>query len=294
MEIQGTTRVLGVIGNPVEHTLSPLIHNTLSEELGKDLIYVPLRVDQDVETAVRGAYALNFLGMNVTVPHKQAVIPALSSIDPLAQRIGAVNTLVREEKGFRGYNTDILGLKRALAKRGAALQGRGAALIGCGGAARAVAFLCADEQVSELTILNRTIEKAEALRGEVLKYYPDLKIGVLALSEAGNLPDGTDLAIQCTSAGMEKHLPDGSIVPGVSPVTAPAFYEKIRFAYDLVYRPSRTEFMQRVQEAGGEAYCGLDMLLYQGICAYELWNHLTVPEEISEKVLKKLEKAVQA
>ena len=293
MNIQGSTRVLGVIGNPIEHTLSPLIHNTLSQELGLDLVYVPLRVEQDVETAVRGAYALNFLGMNVTVPHKQAVIPALESIDPLAERIGAVNTLVRQNTGFRGYNTDILGLKRALLKRGAQLGGRGAALVGCGGAARAVAFLCADEQVSSLTILNRTVEKAAALRDELHMYYPELPVTVLPLSDASLLPEGTDLAIQCTSAGLERHLPDGTAQPGVSPVTDPGFFEKIRFAYDLVYRPASTAFMQSVQAAGGEAYCGLDMLLYQGICAYELWNGLIVPEDTADRIYELLEKAVR-
>ena len=110
MNINGNTRLLGVIGNPVEHTMSPVIHNNLADIMGDNLAYAPFRVEnENVGDAVRGAFALNMLGLNVTVPHKSAVIPYLKEIDPLAERIGAVNTLVRCEGGFKGYNTDMPG-----------------------------------------------------------------------------------------------------------------------------------------------------------------------------------------
>ena len=114
-EIKGTTRVCGLIGNPVGHSISPVIHNTLADLCGIDMVYTTFKVEKGaVDTAVKGAHALDILGLNVTVPHKQEVIGALESVDPLAEAIGAVNTLVRTEHGYKGYNTDILGLEREL------------------------------------------------------------------------------------------------------------------------------------------------------------------------------------
>ena len=119
-EIDGKTRVLGLLGNPVAHTFSPAIHNTVAEETGDNVVYVPFHVESEEQLgdAVRGAYALNLLGLNVTVPYKQAVIPYLKEIDPVAKAIGAVNTLVRVDGGSRGYNTDYKGLRRALEAEG--------------------------------------------------------------------------------------------------------------------------------------------------------------------------------
>ena len=123
MEINGYTRVCGLIGNPVEHTMSPVIHNNLSDKLGINIRYVPFHVNDGLlGEAVKGAWALNLLGLNVTVPYKSDVIPFLSEIDPLAERIGAVNTLVRTESGFKGYNTDMPGLYRAMCDDGVNLE----------------------------------------------------------------------------------------------------------------------------------------------------------------------------
>ncbi|EKC54658.1 shikimate 5-dehydrogenase, partial [human gut metagenome] len=119
MDIKGTTRVCGLIGNPVGHSVSPAIHNNLAQLTGKDMVYTTFKVEKgDVASAVRGAYSLNILGLNVTVPHKSEVIDSLVDIDPLAKAIGAVNTLVRVDGGFKGYNTDILGLARELEDEG--------------------------------------------------------------------------------------------------------------------------------------------------------------------------------
>ena len=142
MQIDGKTKTCGLIGDPVAHTLSPVIHNTLAQMRGDDLVYVPLRVEaEQVGKAVEGAYALSLTGLNVTVPHKSAVIPYLVDIDPLAEKIGAVNTLVRQEGGFKGYNTDMPGLLRAMRSEGITVKEQSVLLLGAGGAARAVAFL---------------------------------------------------------------------------------------------------------------------------------------------------------
>ena len=135
MRIDGKTLVLGLIGDPVEHTLSPLIHNSFAECLGLDSAYLPFHVAKegnDLEEAVRGAYALGIRGLNVTVPHKTNVMRFLKAADPAAEKIGAVNTLVRAEGGFIGYNTDITGLDRDLAAHGEELKGKNVLLIGAG------------------------------------------------------------------------------------------------------------------------------------------------------------------
>lgn len=160
-EIKGTTRVCGLIGNPVGHSISPVIHNTLADLCGIDMVYTTFKVEKGaVDTAVKGAYALDILGLNVTVPHKQEVIGTLESVDPLAEAIGAVNTLVRTEHGYKGYNTDILGLERELEEEQVELKDSPVILLGAGGAARAIAFLCVSKGAKEVVILNRTEEKS--------------------------------------------------------------------------------------------------------------------------------------
>ncbi|MDE7277063.1 MAG: shikimate dehydrogenase, partial [Lachnospiraceae bacterium] len=159
--MDGKTRLCGLIGNPVEHTMSPVIHNTLAEKCGHNLVYVPFLVEQGrIEEAVTGAYALNVLGMNVTVPYKSDVIGSLVEVDELASHIGAVNTLVRTEEGYKGYNTDMTGLYRAMTSEGIRIEGEEIVLLGAGGAARAVAYLCGAQKAAKVYLLNRTLEKA--------------------------------------------------------------------------------------------------------------------------------------
>ena len=155
MKTDGKTRICGLIGNPVEHTLSPVIHNSLAKDFSHNLVYVPFKVEADrVEDALKGAYALNIWGCNVTVPHKSAVIPFLKDIDPMAARIGAVNTLVRTEGGFKGYNTDLPGLYRAMVSDGVRIKGEQILVLGAGGVARAAAMLMADKGAKRIVIIN--------------------------------------------------------------------------------------------------------------------------------------------
>ena len=276
--IDGYTRVCGVIGNPVEHTMSPTIHNTLAKKLSHNLVYVPFRVEKgEAVTAVKGAYALNMLGMNVTVPFKSDVIPALSEIDELAEKIGAVNTLVRVKSGFKGYNTDMPGLYRAMSSEGVTLEGEKVVLLGAGGVARAVAFLCASKNVSEVYMLNRSLEKAEALAKEVNEKTGRECIYPMALADYGKLPDEKFLAIQATSEGMYPNV-------GKAVIEDTAFYQKIHTGYELIFNPTNTRFMQLVRAQGGRAFHGLKMLLYQGIIAYELWTQVSIPEELAGEV----------
>lgn len=273
MKIDGHTRLCGLIGNPVEHTLSPVIHNTLAEKLGHNLVYVPFLVEKgQIEAAVKGAYGLNILGMNVTVPYKSDVIPYLKEIDKLAERIGAVNTLVRIEGGYQGYNTDILGLYRALCRENIKIFGEKAVLLGAGGAARAAAFLCAEKGAEKVYLLNRSVDKAKQLAQEINEAFDRECIVPMAVTDYEKLPEEKMLVLQGTSVGLYPNVDQALI-------TDQEFYKRVHTGYDLIYKPEETMFMRLVKEAGGRAYNGLTMLLYQGIIAYELWNQVDVSEE---------------
>lgn len=282
MEINGKTRTCGLIGNPVEHTLSPMIHNTLAERLGHNLVYVPFPVETGrVAEAVAGADALHLLGLNVTVPYKSEVIGCLKEIDALARDIGAVNTLVRTEGGYKGYNTDMEGLYRAMVSEGIRMDGEQIILLGAGGVARAVAYLCAVKGAARVYMLNRTLHKAQAVAEEVNRRTGRDVIVPMAMEDYRKLPDGSYLAIQGTSVGLAPHIED--VV-----TEEDAFYEKIHTGYDLIFNPWETKFMRLTRAHGGRAYNGMKMLLYQGIMAYELWNGVSVSEEDAQLVYEKL------
>ncbi|MBO6015593.1 MAG: shikimate dehydrogenase, partial [Lachnospiraceae bacterium] len=161
MRIDGKTKTYGLFGNPVEHTMSPLIHNTLAQKLGHNLVYVPFRVEEDqIQSAVRAVRSLQLGGVNVTVPHKSAVMDCLDETDLLAKKIGAVNTIVHKNGRLKGYNTDMPGLYRAMRSEGIEVEDKHILILGAGGAARAVAMLCATYGARRIYILNRTKEKA--------------------------------------------------------------------------------------------------------------------------------------
>lgn len=282
MEINGKTRTCGLIGNPVEHTLSPMIHNTLAKLSGHNLIYVPFPVEPGrLDQAIAGADALNLLGLNVTVPYKSEVINSLREIDDLARNIGAVNTLVRTDGGYKGYNTDMEGLYRAMVSEGVRIAGEQIVLLGAGGAARAVAYLCAVKGADKVYMLNRTLSKAESVAEEVNRAMGREAIVPMFTEDYEKLPAGKYLAVQGTSVGLAPHTEDVVIADE-------AFYDKIHTGVDLIYNPWETKFMRLVCSHGGKAYNGLKMLLYQGIIAYELWNQVDISEESAQIVYEKL------
>ncbi len=288
MVYNGYTRVCGLIGNPVEHTLSPLLHNCLAEETNTNMVYVPLHVETGMlESAVKGAYALNFLGCNVTVPYKSDVIPYLVELDELAARIGAVNTLVRTEGGYKGYNTDMPGLYRAMMSDGVNPQGRECVILGAGGVARAVAVLLLEKGAKKVYLLNRTLERAQTV-SEELNSMAGYEFAIaLTLQEYYKLPEGEKfLVVQATNQGMHPNVDDVVI-------SDEAFYEKVEIGYDLIFNPGETRFMKLTKKAGGRAYNGAKMLVYQGIISYELWNNVSIAEETAELVNKLVAEALR-
>lgn len=287
MEIKGTTRVCGLIGNPVCHSISPLIHNELAKLMEIDMAYVTFKVENgSILSAVSGAYDLNVLGLNVTVPYKQDVIKGLCDIDELALKINAVNTLVRTDSGYKGYNTDILGLKRELDEAGISLSGKCVVILGAGGASRAITFLCASEGAQEVYILNRTTDRAQALADDVNKALNVQKVYAKSLDFANDIPKKGYIVIQTTSVGLYPNCDD-------IPVENMKFYENASAGVDIIYNPAQTAFMKRMKACGKPAYNGLKMLLYQAVAAFELWNDLKVPDDVTDKVYYKMKKAMK-
>lgn len=286
----GNTMTCGLIGNPVRHTLSPLIHNSIAEMKGVNLVYVPFEVPKGgVKNAVRGANALGIKGLNVTVPYKSDVIDHLVEIDPLAEGIGAVNTLVRTEGGFKGYNTDMSGLYHAMQDEGIVLDGECVVILGAGGVARPVAYLCATKGADRVYVLNRTYEKAEAVAKEVNNALDESlgeKIIPMPLDDYKELLDREKrfFVVQCTSVGL---FPDVNSAV----IEDEEFYKHVYGAIDVVYKPLETKFMKLVKNAGGKVFSGLKMLLYQGIDAFELWfedEGIKISKEEADIIYKSL------
>ena len=289
--IKGTTKVCGIIGNPVAHSISPTLHNTLTALQGIDLVYVPFCVEEErLGDAIRGAYAMNICGLNVTVPHKSAVLKELKEVDDLAAAIGAVNTLVRVDGGYKGYNTDIIGLKRELEEEGIPLRNQEIIIIGAGGAARAIAFLCASEGAKHIYLLNRTVSRAENIAKAVNERFGNVVIP-MALEQYADIPGTGLIAIQTTSVGLYPNV-------DAAPIEDRAFYDKIAAGVDIIYNPARTKFMKLILQSRGEgiggtckcAYHGLKMLLYQGISAYELWNDCIVDQRTAIAVYEQMKR----
>ena len=282
MMINGKTRTLGLLGDPVEHTMSPLIHNTLSDIVGLNNVYVPFHTrSENLESAVKGAYALNILGLNVTVPHKYEVMKYLSAIDEGGQAIGAVNTLVRTENGYKGYNTDMMGLLREVRSYGVELDGQDVIILGAGGAAKAVAYMCVSNGAGHVYILNRTVAKAQAIADHMNDFFGDQSMTAMSIQDYHKLPEKKYIVFQSTSKGLYPHSDEVVIED-------PAFYKLISVGIDLIYKPFCTGFMSLCRQAGAKSYNGLKMLLYQGIIAYELWNDITVDEETADEIYRKL------
>jgi shikimate dehydrogenase len=277
------TKLCCLIGNPVEHSISPLIHNFLAKKMNINLVYTAFKVEDELlGQAVTGAKALGVLGMNVTVPHKCNVMEYLDEIDDIAAKIGAVNKVVTTQNGYKGYNTDILGLRRQLVEEGIVIKGREVIIIGAGGASRAITYLCANEGAKKIWLLNRNLPNAQALANEVNQSYTDV-VCPLTLDEYVKIPKGKYPVIQTTSVGMYPNTDKAAIEDR-------EFYELVEAGVDIIFNPFETKFMKLCKDSNAKAFNGLKMLLYQGVAAFELWNGVKVSEELSKEVFSLMEK----
>ncbi|NIP30830.1 MAG: shikimate dehydrogenase [Candidatus Dadabacteria bacterium] len=281
MNIKATTKIYGIFGHPVSHSLSPVMHNSAFEELGLDCVYVALDIDPaNVSHAVESIRFLNLYGINVTIPHKQAVIPYLDEISDEARLIGAVNTIKNEKGVLRGFNTDVGGVLRAMKENvNYSPEGTTALLVGAGGAARAVICGLCLNNAKKIYLVNRTLEKAENLSSEFLNNFSSIEIIPIELNDSASVAQAlkySDILINSSSAGMENNNPLDLPIEKLN---------KDSVVYDLVYKPMITPLVEAAREHGYKAESGLSMLLYQGVEAFEIWTGKDAPVEIMREAL---------
>lgn len=265
--IDGKTQLIGLIGHPVAHSYSPAMHNAAAAALGLNIAYVPLPVrPENLPDALRGLVALGFRGVNVTVPHKEAVMPHLDAIFPAARIIGAVNTIVVGDGRLTGFNTDWSGFLSDLESYRLALYGRDCLVLGAGGSARAVVYALL-RRGSRVTVLARRSEQARQLAAAIGPAFPDA-----AAVEVGLLDDAPQVAahldepviINATPLGLSGERVDQSPWPDGAPFPPGAF------VYDLIYNPAETRFMAQARAAGRRSANGLGMLVGQAVEAFEV------------------------
>ena len=279
MEISGKTKVCALIGEPVEHSLSPTMHNAAFKHLGLDYVYLAFRVrKEELRDAIDGIRALKIHGLNVTKPLKVDVTALLDDLDESALEIGAVNTILRRGDKLIGYNTDGVGALEALREAGVHLQGIKAVILGAGGAARAIAFATAPK-VKELVILNRTITKAESLSRDLKhRLGVDVRFGGLSEVEKEEELKDANLLINATSIGMKPN-------EDLSPVS-PNLLRPDLTVFDLVYNPIETRLLKEARRVGAKVVDGLSMLLFQGAASFSIWTGKEPPLEVMRKALK--------
>ena len=279
------TRVFGVVGHPISHSLSPVMHHAAFRALGLDAIYAPFDVPpRDLKAVLGGLHVCGIDGLNVTVPHKERIVRALDSrvaVDPVAAALGAVNTLVRTERGFAAHNTDVAGFRRALVEE-LRTDGRNrrVLLLGAGGAAKAVAWALASAHPQHIVLSNRTRAKAEAMRRWLARAVRGLKIDVVRFdrrSLAAAMMD-SDLLVNATSLGLKTRDP--------LPVDPAAIHRRLA-VFDLVYRSPTSPLVQAARRRGALAVDGVPMLVYQGAESFRLWWRRRAPVEVMRRAVER-------
>jgi shikimate dehydrogenase len=270
MKITAKTKMCVIIGDPVEHSLSPAMHNAAYEALGldKDYVFTAAHVIPDtLESAINGARALGIHGITCTIPHKVEVMKYLDEIDPVAKRIGAVNTVLNENGKLVGYNTDWIGTVIALEQK-TSLEGKTVALLGAGGAARAMVYGLV-ERNAKVTIYNRTLETATELANEFNAEARDMS-DLKPLKHA-------NIIINSTSVGMGD-------AAGVS-LVPPEVLHKDHIVFDAIYKPHETKLIQDAQKVGSQIVYGYEMLLHQGAAQFKIYTNKEAPLDVMEEVV---------
>ncbi len=279
----GSSILLGVVGNPLEHSISPQLHNTLTCALKKNCIYVPLRIGiDDFDDAIRGLRALGFKGFNVTIPYKNKIIKHIDFISDEAKSIGAVNTVKIKDDGLYGFNTDVRGFADSFTgDSGEDFKNKTVVILGAGGAARAVGLAVATGGAGRVYIVNRTLEKTAEIE-RIIKSY-DRGIEVICCNSINFNMEQADIVINTTSSGMYPDI-------GSMPFADTLKFTKDMIVYDLIYNPPVTKLLEEAAKTGAKTVNGLGMLIYQGIRAYEIWMDLKVENEVSKDILMSFRK----
>lgn len=280
MEINVETKFCGIIGNPVEHSLSPAIHNAAFRRLALNYVYLAWRVES-IGDAIRGLRALgNFRGASVTIPHKVSAVPFLDEIEPTARQIGAINTIVLEQGRLVGFNTDATGALRALREGGATLAGQRIVMMGSGGSARAIAFALAAESKAEVLMLLGVDDKERVALARDLRAKTSVTVEEYPLDERAlgrTVPDAQVL-IHCTPVGMSPRA-DATCVPS-------ALLHPGLTVMDVVYNPRETKLLKEAKRSGCKTISGIEMFLNQAVAQFELWTNQLAPVDVMRFVLE--------
>lgn len=275
------TKLVGLLGNPLGHSLSPAMHNKAFQTLGLNYVYLPIEVTvEDLPTVAAGIARMNFAGYNVTIPHKIRIMSCLDTVDPLARAIGAVNTVVIENGRTTGYNTDGEGFVRSLeAASGIAVGETRHFILGCGGAARAIAMTLAYKGAPKIYLCNRTEQSARELAAEInAKVSPCCQVVPRDPARMAPAVQQTDVLINTTSIGMhpaQDELPiDRELIPRRAIVN------------DIVYNPARTKLLQVAEAKGCRIVPGLGMLVYQGVAGFRKWTGAEAPVDVMFDVVE--------
>lgn len=287
MSVDAHTRLVGLLGHPVGHSRSPLIHNTAFRVQRINAVYVALPVlPEQLADAVAGLRAMQFLGANVTIPHKQAVLPFLDRCSRRAEAVGAVNTIVcqQPEDGgpiqLYGDNTDVRGFLAPLLPHADLLEGTEMLIFGNGGAARAVAYgLLTTFRPRRVTLAARTPQHAEPLVHDLAAYDETDALRIVQIADAGPLVRRSQLLVNATPLGMTPNVE-------ATPWPFPEDFQDGQLVYDLVYEPRHTLFLQDAAVRGATAIGGLEMLIGQASAAYRQWIDQPMPEEAVRQALR--------
>lgn len=278
MKIKGSTNIVGLIGHPVEHSFSPPMHNAAFEELNMDYAYVAFDVNpSNLASAIEGAKSLDIKGFNVTIPHKIEVMQFLDEIDEVAGLIGAVNTI--DFKDMKGYNTDGIGAVKAI-EEVTPIKNKNVVVAGAGGASRAISFYIAKYGADTLTILNRNVEKARSLAGDVSDSGLTDDVKSDSISEIANHLSDADILIDTTPVGMHPNISD-------EPIAMSGDMHEGLVVFDAVYNPNETVLLKEAIEADAKPVYGIKMLLYQGAESFRIWTGREAPVDVMEDALKK-------
>ncbi len=284
-EINGKTKIIGVIGKNIKNSLSPLFHNQIILKYSLNFCYLPFQVaETDLGKAIQGIKALNIRGVNITFPYKEKAIEFLDKVEKSARRIGAVNTIVNNKGFLTGYNTDVIGFKKSLQEDGEfVIKEKKAVILGAGGAARAVVYALLEEKIEEICIFNRTLEKAKKIKQNLSSFFPKSRISVFPL-EGEDLKDKIEkahLLVNATSLGMPPRV-------DITPLPDEKLFHPNLLVYDLIYQPARTLFLRQAERAGANIINGLPMLVYQGIESFYLWTGLKPEGKEALEMMKQL------
>ena len=268
MVISSHTKLLCIIGYPIEHSMSPTMHNPALQELGLDYVYVAFEVHPDnLKNAVDAIRALGIKGINVTIPHKETIMKFLDEIDPISEKMGAINTIKNDEGYLKATNTDAAGAKKSLIDAGFTIEGKNIVFVGSGGAARSIAYILS-EDAKRVVLTDIVEERAVTVAKEISKNMGANVEGKLASDKV--LADeikNADLLINATPIGMYPK-------EGISPISKDLLHQEL-FVFDVIYNPMETQLMKEAAGIGCKTLSGLDMLVNQGVIAFEWWTGKT-------------------